>query len=54
MILKIAYGYTVSEINDYFVKIMEDGFHTQALLTKPGRWLVDVFPICKFLMIIFI
>jgi len=48
VILKVAYGYTVSTDNDSFVPIMEKAFHVQALVTTPGEWLVESFPILRF------
>ncbi|KAI0312278.1 cytochrome P450 [Amylostereum chailletii] len=49
VILEIAYGWPVRDDDDYFVSIMEEGFKLQAELTRPGRWLVDVFPILRFI-----
>ncbi|EGN94381.1 hypothetical protein SERLA73DRAFT_96479 [Serpula lacrymans var. lacrymans S7.3] len=48
-ILKVAYGWTVSGNDDYFVKIMEESIGIQAQATQPGRWLVDSYPIIRFL-----
>jgi cytochrome P450 len=48
IILKLAYGWTVSESQDPFVRLMEDAFILQSNITKPGKWLVDVFPILRY------
>ncbi|KZT01116.1 cytochrome P450 [Laetiporus sulphureus 93-53] len=48
VILKVAYGWTVAENNDYFVSLMEESFKLHALVVKPGRWLVDTYPILRF------
>jgi len=47
VIMKVAYGWTVKDIDDYFVELMEQSFVLSAEIMKPGRWLVDVFPICE-------
>ncbi|PFH49401.1 hypothetical protein AMATHDRAFT_147734 [Amanita thiersii Skay4041] len=48
IILKLAYGWTVNEVNDPFVTIVEEAFALQAIVTKPGQWLVDAFPLLRF------
>ncbi|PPQ92201.1 LOW QUALITY PROTEIN: hypothetical protein CVT25_008975 [Psilocybe cyanescens] len=45
IIMKLAYGWTVLDNHDPFVRLMEDSFKLQSEITKPGRWLVDIFPI---------
>lgn len=45
VILKVAYGWTVAENDDYFVSLMEESFKVHAEIVKPGRWLVDTYPI---------
>ncbi|OAX32518.1 cytochrome P450 [Rhizopogon vinicolor AM-OR11-026] len=49
VILKVAYGWTVNDIDDYFVDLMEQSFALSVEIMKPGRWLVDVFPILRFI-----
>ncbi|KIJ10316.1 hypothetical protein PAXINDRAFT_172185 [Paxillus involutus ATCC 200175] len=48
IILKVAYGWTVVDNDDYFVSLMEQSFATSVEIMKPGRWLVDVFPLLRF------
>lgn len=48
VILKVAYGWTVAENDDYFVSLMEESFKVHAEIVKPGRWLVDTYPILRF------
>jgi len=45
IIMKVAYGWTVKDTDDYFVGLMEESFTLTTEIVKPGRWLVDVFPI---------
>ncbi|EJD46096.1 cytochrome P450 [Auricularia subglabra TFB-10046 SS5] len=47
-IMRITYGYTVKE-EDPFVSIIEDGFRVSSIGATPGKWLVDVFPILRFI-----
>ncbi|KIP10996.1 hypothetical protein PHLGIDRAFT_21897 [Phlebiopsis gigantea 11061_1 CR5-6] len=49
VILRVAYGWTVIEDDDYFVNLMEHVFRLGAEVTKPSRWLVDLFPIFRYL-----
>lgn len=48
VILNIAYGWTVTSNDDYFVNLMEESFALSSAVSRPGRWLVDVFPILRF------
>ncbi|KAF8637282.1 hypothetical protein AX17_002921 [Amanita inopinata Kibby_2008] len=48
IILKLAYGWTVSGEKDRFVTLMEEAFVLHSYITTPGRWLVDIFPILRF------
>ncbi|KAF8637288.1 hypothetical protein AX17_002927 [Amanita inopinata Kibby_2008] len=48
IILRLAYGWNVNELNDRFVVLMEQAFFNASHATQPGRWLVDVFPILRF------
>lgn len=47
VILKLAYGWTVTQNNDPFVRIVEDAFVLDSYINKPGRWMVDFFPLRK-------
>lgn len=45
VILKIAYGWTVQDPkDDFFIKLIYEGFQKHGELVRPGRWLVDTFP----------
>lgn len=46
VIMKMAYGYTVRE-NDPFISVAEESAKISGLATRPGRWLVDYYPIGK-------
>ncbi|TDL25716.1 cytochrome P450 [Rickenella mellea] len=48
VILKVAYGYSVTGDNDHFVIAAEEATAVVALAANPGRWLVDFFPILRF------
>ncbi|KAG7441817.1 cytochrome P450 [Guyanagaster necrorhizus] len=48
VIMKVAYGYTVTE-NDDFIKVAEESAMISAQTLAPGRWLVDYYPIVRFL-----
>ncbi|KAG7095593.1 hypothetical protein E1B28_006323 [Marasmius oreades] len=49
IIMKVAYGYTISDYNDHFVAIAEDAMRIGSLVAAPGKWLVDSLPILRFL-----
>jgi hypothetical protein len=48
VILEFAYGWPVKDNDDYLVSLMAKSFALQAEIIRPGRWLVDVFPILRF------
>ncbi|TBU25958.1 cytochrome P450 [Dichomitus squalens] len=48
IILEIAYGWQVNSNDDYFVSLMEESFKLHAEIVRPGRWLVDAYPILRF------
>ena len=48
MILKISHGYTVKEDGDPFVEMANKVMNIFNEITAPGRYLVDIFPICTF------
>lgn len=45
--MKAAYGWTVTDVKDRFVNAMIEGLRIGYEATRPGRWLVDTFPICE-------
>ncbi|RDB15644.1 O-methylsterigmatocystin oxidoreductase [Hypsizygus marmoreus] len=49
VIMKIAYGYTINEDDDHFVALAEESMRVGSLAGAPGFWLVDSFPILRFL-----
>ncbi|KIM82350.1 hypothetical protein PILCRDRAFT_8150 [Piloderma croceum F 1598] len=48
VILKITYGWTVISNDDPLVLFMEEGLHIGAEITQPGRWLVEILPLLRF------
>ncbi|KAI0058112.1 cytochrome P450 [Artomyces pyxidatus] len=48
VIMKLTYGWTVKEVDDYFVRLMKEGFEMSRQVSTPGRWLVDVFPVLQY------
>lgn len=47
-ILKFTYGYNVQGHDDYFLTLAESAVNMFAVVTTPGRFLVDSFPWCEF------
>ncbi|KZW02337.1 cytochrome P450 [Exidia glandulosa HHB12029] len=47
VIMRITYGYTIQD-NDPFVSMIEESFRISSLGAAPGMWLVDFFPILRF------
>ncbi|KAJ7595334.1 cytochrome P450 [Mycena floridula] len=48
VIMKVAYGYTVRE-NDAFISVAEESAKITNIAMSPGRWLVDYYPIVRFI-----
>ncbi|KAJ7774715.1 cytochrome P450 [Mycena metata] len=53
VIMKVAYGYPVTRNDDHFVAIAEEGMcysriQIASMASRPGKWLVDSFPILRF------
>ncbi|KAG5653466.1 hypothetical protein H0H81_000235 [Sphagnurus paluster] len=46
-IMKMAYGYTLTE-DDFFIKLAEEASQISGLATAPGKWLVDYYPLLRF------
>lgn len=44
IIMKVAYGYTVAEDDDYFIGLAHESLKLASQSNKPGRWLVDYYP----------
>ncbi|KAJ7108851.1 cytochrome P450 [Mycena crocata] len=49
VIMKIAYGYSVTRNDDHFVALAEEGMRVGSLGGAPGKWLVDSLPFLRFL-----
>ncbi|KAK7060953.1 hypothetical protein VNI00_000688 [Paramarasmius palmivorus] len=49
IIMKLTYGYTISDHNDHFVENAEKAIKIGSLAAAPGKWLVDSIPILRFL-----
>ncbi|KAF8335172.1 cytochrome P450 [Amanita rubescens] len=49
VILNVAYGWQVTSNDDYFVRLMEEAFSIHNAINKPSGWLVEFFPILRFL-----
>jgi hypothetical protein len=45
IIMKLTYGYTISDHNDHFVENAEKAIKIGSLAAAPGKWLVDSIPI---------
>ncbi|KAF5350311.1 hypothetical protein D9758_012796 [Tetrapyrgos nigripes] len=48
VIMKLAYGYSIKE-NDPFLKLAEESARISGWALAPGKWLVDYYPILRFL-----
>ncbi|KAF7369534.1 Cytochrome P450 [Mycena venus] len=48
VIMKVAFGYTVSDGDDPFISIADQSSKISGWAMTPGRWLVDYFPILRF------
>lgn len=46
VILKISHGYSVQEDGDPLVDMANKAMHNFSVITTPGRFLVDMVPIC--------
>ncbi|KAF8811366.1 hypothetical protein BYT27DRAFT_6464003 [Phlegmacium glaucopus] len=49
IILRISYGYEVKEKDDPFVTLADEALLQFSLATAPGSFLVDIFPLLKYL-----
>lgn len=45
--MKVAFGYTIAERNDFFVEGAKESSQISAKAMAPGRWLVNYYPIRK-------
>lgn len=48
-IMRVAYGIRISEKNDEYMKMVEDGIAALNRLLSPGKYLVEQLPILRFL-----
>ncbi|KAG2743323.1 cytochrome P450 [Suillus brevipes Sb2] len=49
VILYLTYGWKVIESSDYWIDSLEEALEYSAIISKPGRWLVEVMPLLRFL-----
>ncbi|KAJ6617622.1 cytochrome P450 [Mycena sp. CBHHK59/15] len=49
VIMKVAFGYTISGHDDPFISIAEQSSKISGWAMAPGRWLVDYWPILRFI-----
>jgi hypothetical protein len=47
IVLNLAYGWKVTQNDDYFIRVLEEGIVLNANLMEPGRWLVEAIPLCR-------
>lgn len=45
--MKVAFGYTIAERNDFFVEGAKESSQISAKAMAPGKWLVNYYPIRK-------
>lgn len=45
--MKVTYGYTVQDRNDYFLVLAQRMADMFSIVTTPGLFLVDAFPWCE-------
>jgi hypothetical protein len=48
VILKITYGWTVTSNDDQLVNYMKEGLRIVTEIVQPGRWLVEILPLLRF------
>jgi hypothetical protein len=48
VILKIAYGWTVTSNDDQLVNFLKEAALVSGQMLQPGRWLVEIFPLLRF------
>ena len=48
MIIKVAYGYQIEDVNDDLLRIIEEAMDGASELNKPGKYLVEIFPFRMF------
>ncbi|KAG6877771.1 hypothetical protein C0993_004146 [Termitomyces sp. T159_Od127] len=53
IVTRIAYGYKVKENNDPFLELIDKAIAQLSDLIRPGRYMVDVLPLCKLILPIF-
>ncbi|KAJ8503373.1 hypothetical protein ONZ45_g10914 [Pleurotus djamor] len=48
VIMKMAYGYDIRDENDFFIGVAEEAAQISGYALAPGRWMVDYFPLLRF------
>ncbi|KAL0576540.1 hypothetical protein V5O48_005432 [Marasmius crinis-equi] len=49
IIMKVAYGYEIASERDHFIDVAEETSKISGWAMAPGRWLVDYYPVLRFL-----
>ncbi|KAJ3913952.1 cytochrome P450 [Lentinula edodes] len=49
VIMKITYGYTLTDSDDPFIRVAEESAQISGWALAPGRWMVDYYPIVRFI-----
>ncbi|KAJ6479873.1 cytochrome P450 [Mycena vulgaris] len=48
-IMKVAFGYSITGAQDHFISVAEQSSKISGWAMSPGRWLVDYYPILRFI-----
>ncbi|KAJ8590794.1 cytochrome P450 [Rhizopogon salebrosus TDB-379] len=48
VVLNLAYGWKVTQNDDYFIRALQQGMVIFTMLVQPGRWLVEAIPSLRF------
>ncbi|KAF5318740.1 hypothetical protein D9619_011049 [Psilocybe cf. subviscida] len=48
VIMKLAFGYTVKDLDDSFITVAEESAKISGWATAPGRWMVDYYPLLRY------
>ena len=54
LVMEVTYGLSIESHDDKFLQATELGFEYSERALVPGAFLVDVFPICKYLSLYFV
>ncbi|KAF5376002.1 hypothetical protein D9757_008810 [Collybiopsis confluens] len=48
-LLSLAYGMSIKDPQDYFLNLIRESQHVASEVSKPGTYIVDIFPMLKYL-----